>query len=336
MSGQAHGDGNEGKGSWGTYNSVFAKRKREERARAEKIRSRLDTIVTELYPDRPCKKGANKSIRKTVDVEALLKDTIRVVKEAMTRAGLPIPDTKSREGTIKRTRGKVLTKRMREDRMKGAACTKMDATSSSQPHMVVMEPEIMRGAMLVSTTMGVLLVRTQDMMVVESSSALTLFCAGLPEGQLMGYRGQQLSMMAYWSDAKAVSGLQKQALQGTLQKGSAVACRFLRLNQEPRSKCLAASWTRVKLEVCHVASDGASMLLTFNMAPEHERPLEISDEFWKSYYAPGTGVQDAVSGLYEWDAKGEEKCSVHDESGHTGTEVPSVSGTTSGAHDCLC
>jgi len=47
-------------------------------------------------------------------------------------------------------------------------------------------------------------------------------------------------------------------------------------------------------------------------------------------------VQDAVSGLYEWDAKGEEKCSVHDESGHTGTEVPSVSGTTSGAHDCLC
>jgi len=151
--------------------------------------------------------------------------------------------------------------------------------------------------MLQSTTLGVMLLRVQDMVVVEESAALQVLCPGSPTGHFKGYAGQPLSVMTHWNCSQAIKDIQLNAQNGTLQAGLTSPCRLLRLCFEPETGVMLASWAKVRLQVSHVSEDGVSVMLLFSMDDKHTQPLRTNAAFWERYY--GSEVSENFkSGLF--------------------------------------
>mmetsp|Transcript_4267 Transcript_4267/g.9696 ORF Transcript_4267/g.9696 Transcript_4267/m.9696 type:complete len:300 (+) Transcript_4267:158-1057(+) len=292
--------GNPGKqqfphGSAGTH---AAQQKRIEREKAERIKVRLDELITARYPERVNETaGGSSGARKTIEIQRLLQDAIKVVREARKSIGLPEP-TVTRANKPSGKRGKCMTPKMREERLRALPTPASPLSTGGVSEAGGLSAALSRAALLNSVTTGAMLVRTKDMLVVESSRAVELFCWGTREGMMRGYRDQHLTAAIHWEDSFALRDLQTAALDGSLVKGSTLSCRLLRLNHEVESGCLLAGLVRVLLLVAHVSPDGASMLLTFDMKPSMERPLQTTPQFWQRYYAPGAGVAGTISKLF--------------------------------------
>eukprot|EP00285_Hemiselmis_virescens_P008873 CAMPEP_0173394032 /NCGR_PEP_ID=MMETSP1356-20130122/24123_1 /TAXON_ID=77927 ORGANISM="Hemiselmis virescens, Strain PCC157" /NCGR_SAMPLE_ID=MMETSP1356 /ASSEMBLY_ACC=CAM_ASM_000847 /LENGTH=122 /DNA_ID=CAMNT_0014352193 /DNA_START=1 /DNA_END=366 /DNA_ORIENTATION=+ len=121
--------------------SDVAMRKRRQRELEEMIKSRLIKVLNDMFPHR-LERNVRK--RKRIDTELLLRNSIACVKEKLSSSDA------GGQG------------------------------SATIPPAAV--PECMyRQGMLSSSTMGVLLVRVEDLEIIESSAAVSLFC---PHGPL--------------------------------------------------------------------------------------------------------------------------------------------------------
>jgi len=293
------------RGRYGTQASEAAKKKKMQREKSEQIRVTLDELVTRLNPGRPDHSDGVRS-RSTINVVKLLEDTIELVKQARIMAGLAIPERKVFDPSKFKGRGKGLNPKARknaEDRLKALseAVPPAHTPVSGQAALVASSRE----ALLGSESLGVMLVRVQDMMVVENSRALERICGGTKDGLVRGFKNQSLLVMVHFCDSAAVKRIQTEALEGSLKKGTMVSCRILRLNHESQSGCLLAGWAWVDLQVSYASRDGNFVLLTFNLTPKLNRPLSTEAAFWKRYYAQGKAVSDVVSGLYRRHKAGE-------------------------------
>jgi len=141
-----------------------------------------------------------------------------------------------------------------------------------------------RAAMLKSRTFGTLLLRRQDLFVVESSESMGLFCSWQP---MRGYRGQNLEMMVHTSDVEAFVSLVHSCRPGS--EGARTSVRLLRLCLEEASDCLLNRHVRVELTVAHVSPDSESLLLTCTLRPQDVTPLATTPEFWREWYARAEG-----------------------------------------------
>jgi len=300
MSGAAHG-------LWegGSPVSDDEKRKRErgkankrnERERFKRLNAQLAELVTKHLPELP-----PRSVPKNQNVLdcVLLEDVIKAVKSERARLGLAMPAARADSANFTAARrGQGMSKRLRE-----TSRARLEALSEAAPALPspgptqADVPALHREGLLKSETMGVMLLRVKDMHVIEGSRALDLLCPGAPGGRCRGYRNQSLYMVAWSRDRPAIARIQAEALMGLLREGLTVSVRLLRLNQDVGSGCLLAGWARVNLRVSHVALDKSHVLLTFDMDPEMEKPLQMSGEMWQRFYAPGTGVTATVSNLF--------------------------------------
>mmetsp|Transcript_11292 Transcript_11292/g.28031 ORF Transcript_11292/g.28031 Transcript_11292/m.28031 type:complete len:509 (+) Transcript_11292:199-1725(+) len=163
-----------------------------------------------------------------------------------------------------------------------------------------------RSGMLQSKSLGTMLLRKKDMVVVESSAAMELFC---PWEVFKGYVGQSLLMMIHTEDLDrflaAVSNCSPESV------GKKVSVRLLRWgfdasasgvknkkgSHSSRSRtskteashphamepCLLAQYVEKELTISHVSQDGASLLLLCPMLhPTDITPLATSSVpcFW--------------------------------------------------------
>jgi len=142
--------------------------------------------------------------------------------------------------------------------------------------------------MLSSQTMGTMLVRKQDMLVVESSIAMDCFC---PWEKTRGYKQQGLDAMVHTSDVDALIGFIKAARPEAA--GSRLSVRLLRLCLDEGSQCLLGQYVPKVVTLSHASPDGSVLLLTVDVSAADSAPLAVQPGFMQRFnreaHALGTG-----------------------------------------------
>jgi len=138
---------------------------------------------------------------------------------------------------------------------------------------------LLRMGMAESRTVGVMLVRPADLVVVESNLGMSLFS---PFHLFEGLRGQSLMVFAHTEDAEGVVSALQACREGS--EGTKLTFRLLRSCYDPASQCLLSKYVTKELTVSHVSPDGAGVLLTCSLSDSDTAPLTASQEFWTAYY----------------------------------------------------
>ena len=135
--------------------------------------------------------------------------------------------------------------------------------------------------MMLSTIQGTLLVRTRDLLVLQTNSALRDFWM-LPEsgGVHTGLAGQSLWAIVHWDDFQVMEDLQDMLRR---RDRSVVGRHFdfglIRHATATDAGVGGASVVvRRKVEVLYLSEDGAVALLGVNIKEEDRKPLEIGEE----------------------------------------------------------
>mmetsp|Transcript_8267 Transcript_8267/g.21366 ORF Transcript_8267/g.21366 Transcript_8267/m.21366 type:complete len:503 (-) Transcript_8267:317-1825(-) len=274
--------------------------KKREREKKAAIMGELEELL-ELYQ---LSRGKGKMSQADHAI-AVLTDTVEVVRKERKKCGLPDLAPRNTHPPAAKSRGHdYSTVKEKSDAVLASLPPPKSPPPSGGPSQGKREAKVAlaadhRRAMLSSTTLGAMLVRVQDMMITEASGSLDLLCPGTREGWFRGYREQQLSLMVFSEDRPVVDRILAGARRGSLEVGLTQSCRLLRVNNDEfGSGCLLCSWVEVSLRVASVLPDSSAVLLTFDMTDEMRKPLETSADFWRRYYAPGSGVPDSISHLF--------------------------------------
>jgi len=133
-----------------------------------------------------------------------------------------------------------------------------------------------REGMLMSKDLGTLLVKREDLHVVESSLGMALFASF---EKIKGYRGHSLRVMVHPSDAEDVASLVHKAKVGEM-----VSVRLMRMCFEESSSCVLSQYVRKEVRVAHVSSDRCSVLLMVNLSERDTAPISTSKFHWDDYF----------------------------------------------------
>mmetsp|Transcript_8266 Transcript_8266/g.21359 ORF Transcript_8266/g.21359 Transcript_8266/m.21359 type:complete len:512 (-) Transcript_8266:223-1758(-) len=273
--------------------------KKREREKKAAIMGELEELL-ELYQ---LSRGKGKMSQADHAI-AVLTDTVEVVRKERKKCGLPDLAPRNTHPPAAKSRGHdYSTVKEKSDAVLASLPPPKSPPPSGGPSQGKREAKVAlaadhRRAMLSSTTLGAMLVRVQDMMITEASGSLDLLCPGTREGWFRGYREQQLSLMVFSEDRPVVDRILAGARRGSLEVGLTQSCRLLRVNNDEfGSGCLLSSWAEVNLRVAWIRPDSAAVLLTFEMTDALRKPLQTSADFWRRYYAPGSGFPDTFSCL---------------------------------------
>jgi len=133
-----------------------------------------------------------------------------------------------------------------------------------------------RGGMMRSRACGTILLRRQDLHVVESNLGMELFS---PFAPFKGYCGQSLRIVTHAADGEELAAAVKRA-----QVGQVVTVRLVRMCFEESSGCLLSKYVRKELKVSHASPDGKTVLLTCVLTASDTAPLTTSPEFFEEFF----------------------------------------------------
>mmetsp|Transcript_24284 Transcript_24284/g.47122 ORF Transcript_24284/g.47122 Transcript_24284/m.47122 type:complete len:411 (+) Transcript_24284:126-1358(+) len=139
-----------------------------------------------------------------------------------------------------------------------------------------------RAGLLSSSSMGVLMVRVADFEVVESSRAFHIFCANKA---IIGYEMCPLKMCVHHKDVAVLKDLQDRVQHSfdASQITGKLRVRLLRVCQEASGSFVCARYVWQTLEVAHVSTDRASLILQVNFSPDDLVPLQAPEGYWKRH-----------------------------------------------------
>jgi len=283
--------------------------------------NKLNEVVTELFPERGFQRVFLE--RSHPSVHLLLRDAIRAVKKKRVEFGLPVDvgAVAMQHQAPTRKRGKCMSDKVRSELMARLTAQSAQAGPSWAAAEPLVSAEFSRSALCSSRHLGTILVRSGDLVVVESSRAVELLCPGARDGMLRGYRNQSLTVAVGWDDSFVVRDLQDAALDGSLGVGHSLECSLLRLGHEEESGCLLATYVRATLRVAHVSPDRGSFLLMFEAPEGMLQPLRTGADFWRRFYAPGEGMASSMCHLFRKVPQGQLAAAY----AHTGGTPVSVS-----------
>jgi hypothetical protein len=130
-----------------------------------------------------------------------------------------------------------------------------------------------------------MMVRTHDMVVVESSSALHEFAPQSINVQ-RGYKGQSLYQITSPEDASKIEMLQKISNRCTEVLGligTSMSLSLLRITPDERSDNLLYTFSQHNVQICYAEANGSTILLTFVPREEDLEQLQTTDEYWAKF-----------------------------------------------------
>mmetsp|Transcript_31090 Transcript_31090/g.78257 ORF Transcript_31090/g.78257 Transcript_31090/m.78257 type:complete len:577 (-) Transcript_31090:296-2026(-) len=153
-----------------------------------------------------------------------------------------------------------------------------------------------RDSLLLSACTGVLLVRSSDLVVVESSCAMQVFSSA---HHFRGYVGQSLRLMVHADDSGVMSDLEQAISRPCFdaQHCAPFSLRLIRTTFDEESGCMLVAYSRVNLEVAFKSEDDACALLLFNLSSQDTKPLSPGAAFWERYW----GNLEKAQGMFRLD-----------------------------------